>query len=781
MPVPVPKREAMADDRETRERYHGFSLRQVTWGYRDLFARAIKTLFEQGDLGPHRPEVTEQFFQALRRSDQSGFDHVLYHFLNALNSNNRWLLNLPGMFAETTDTGFALADCKRYYGIRFFETLAAGGLGDSPAEMRRCLDGINRLRTVDVDLAMAYLAGFSRLSQRLRPRELDRYVAVALQIHGNDTAAGCRFLCGELASSEAYIRSFTQECRLADMAAELTALLQALCGNACEIGDLSGLDSDDLLDRGCQTVTLPGYLFLPISCRRFDHASLNRNWYLLCGIASASLVLTNTFSLIHGHPHYRTCAALAGDTGWRLNLFQTLEWLRALRGACQRWPGARRLIAWGLAQEMPAPVAPDDPRGLLIAALDERDTSPLLQHVRGVAESCATCFDVAAALDGDWVPALLNAWPALASVPLTPLSFLSDLLFPVTLENPPADRAVADLKQASTTQRDRSAAGPRVTVAEPVSGGHDTPSEEPTTETAGEATSLYDEWDFKQNDYQRAWCQVYQKHAESISRSRPPAAWESEARAVQQVFERLKPDLPRRETRLADGDEINTDHLVRHLVARRLEPSPPVRFYEKPRASRRDLAVLLLLDVSGSTGGQTDKQENTLDLEKRACWVLGQGLAALDDRFAVCGFSSNGREQCDFLIYKTFDAAWDEVSAGRMLAAQPRASTRMGTALRHAGFLLGREAHRQRLILLVTDGRPMDQGYDPVSRYAQHDVRMACEENARQCIHTFALSTEQNTPADMTLMFPQNRYALLPDIRALPRVLPRLYIQMTLS
>ena len=88
-------------------------------------------------------------------------------------------------------------------------------------------------------------------------------------------------------------------------------------------------------------------------------------------------------------------------------------------------------------------------------------------------------------------------------------------------------------------------------------------------------------------------------------------------------------------------------------------------------------------------------------------------------------------------------------------------------------------AAKQRLIILVTDGRPMDSGYDPNTRYAQHDVRMACQENAANAIHTFAITTEENSLADMEIMFPGRRFAILPDLRKLPQILPQLYTRIT--
>jgi nitric oxide reductase activation protein len=238
--------------------------------------------------------------------------------------------------------------------------------------------------------------------------------------------------------------------------------------------------------------------------------------------------------------------------------------------------------------------------------------------------------------------------------------------------------------------------------------------------------------------------------------------------------------MARREKHLAEGDDINVDLLLDHLVDRYREPSPPVRFHEKPVINHRDLAVLILLDVSGSTGEQLGGQAKVLDVEKQTAVILGQGLAAIGDRFAVCGFSSNGREQCEYLLFKHFDDSWAGDATGRIMAAWPRSSTRMGPALRHAGYLLSLQPARQRLVILVTDGKPMDQGYDPNTRYAQYDVRMACEENARQDIHTFAISTEENSQADMEIMFPRRRFVILPSIAQLPRILPQLYLRLTL-
>ncbi len=760
-------------------RYGDFSLRSVMWGYRDIFQRTIEDLFDHGRLGPGRREVTAKFFTLLKRADQGCFDHVLRQFLGALHPANRWIMDLPGLFADLVDLGGAVAAGKAHNGIRLFEILAAGGMGRSPAQLRECIDHVRRLREIDEGLAMAFLDGHDRLQRRLRPVEMDRYIDVALRIHQDNPQTAYEFFRGELATSETYILTITKECRIADVVDPLRAMLKALTGRDCKVADLSRLDSDDLIERGATVVTAAGHLYLPGRIRRFDIAGANRNWYLLCGVTAAAMLLGGSFPHVHGRPGYRTCAALTGGAIWRTNLFQVVEFTRVLRLARRRWPGARRLLAWAMQTEL-ADAADDSPERCLADALDKTVERPALDRLRQTADDCVNCFDTADRLDESWSAEVLSAYPALARRPLEPSGFLSDFLFPMTFSESPSDRIVGDLKDAARDRRkgegETPPAAARSTVAD---GDGDGVANEQADADAIEAAFVYDEWDFHQNDYRPGWCLLRQKAVEPAAFARPRSNWLDDARKVHSIFERLKPDLARREKRLADGDDINADLLIAYLVDRTREPAPPARFYEKPLVHHRDLAVLILLDVSGSTGEPAGGATKVLDVEKHAAVLLGQGLSTLGDRFAVCGFSSNGREDCEFLLFKDFDDNWTDAIA-RVMAALPRSSTRIGPALRHAGALLADQPARQRLIILVTDGKPMDQGYDPKTRYAQHDVRMACEENARREIHTFAISTGANTRADMEIMFPRRRFTILSDIRQLPRVLPHLYLRLTL-
>lgn len=783
MTSPVPEPSA--------DRYHGFSLGSVCWGYRDIFARTLEALFEEGLIGDARPAVTETFFALMRCAEQQHFDYVLKEFLGALNPRTRWLLDLPGVFSEVTELGRELATEKLHYGIAYFRALGAGGLGATPSEVRFATTTLRRLRAVDTDLAMAFLTGYPRLAAQLIPREIDVFVAEGIRAFHMNPRTGLRFMEGTLRTSELVVRGLTQEARLEDMRPALEALLRALSGAEVEVGDLGRLDSDELIERGSRMVLLSHWLYLPLRVRHFAHAAANRDWYRLCGVVAAGMLALDSFPRIHGHPAFRTCGDLVGEDLLSLNLFQILAYVRVLRGIRRMWPGARRLVSFGLAAEREAeppevaaerlffdladaPVVEDGP---VDAGAIPVSGATVRNALIAVADTAVNVFDTAAQLTPELLADAESAYPGLGLRPLRTFGFLPDFLYPGEISRTPDDALVADLKARAERRHEARQARDDARALRGAA-SDDAHAERDKADVAGVAAAyVYDEWSQDEGDYYRAYCGVTEQPAPAAPARDLPPEVAALAGQTRRVFEMLRPELGK-EKHLPDGDAINVDRLTAYVVARREEAEPRVDFYEKPYRVRRDLATLILLDVSGSTGSETPR-DRTIEIEKRAALILGHGLAALGDRFAICGFSGNGREQCEFFVYKDFDAAWDRAAIGGVLAAYPRSATRIGAALRHATYRLAQIPARQRLILLVTDGKPMDAGYDPNTRYAQYDVRMACEEGLREGVHTFCISTDDNSRGDMELMFPRRRFVILPDIRRLPRVLPRLYVSLT--
>ena len=763
-----------------QDAYQGFSLQSVCWGYRDIFRTTIESLFEQGLIGKGREEVSRRFFDLLKQADQGCFDHVLKEFLGAINPRSRWILDVPAVFADVVDLGRELAGSRLTDGITYFRLLGEGGFGDTPEKVRCLMNYLRRLRQDDRELALAFLKGYRRLDERLAPGEMETYLDAGLRIFAGNRRQGLHFMEGTSRSSENIIRSITHECRLDDVQASLASLLKALVGYEVHVSDLGSLDSDELAERGSSMVCMAAWLFVPEVIRRFETPRANRSWYLLVAVVAAGMLSGKSFCRIHGHPRYRTCADLVGTDTLALNALQILEFERILTTIRNKWPGARRLLDRGIAAEFerqPPSAAPAD--ALLRACLSGNGSSGSAAGlVHRLAARSVNVFDTAALLDRRTRRALLRAWPGLDSAPLGTYGFLPDFLYRGEVSAPPADSLVADMKNQAARRRTGQGAEDKRRGA---TDGQRTARGKSTAETATGAAAagyLYDEWSQPEKDYRRGYCLVRELRPQQRQDAALPPRVADEARLVRRAFERLKPDLAHREKYLAEGDRINSDLLVDYLVLRRRQPAPKVRFYEKPLARRRDLAVLVLMDVSGSTS-EEEGTGKVIDLEKEAAFVFGEGLHALDDRFAICGFSGQGRERCEYHVYKDFDEAWGPRTMGWLAAARPSNATRIGAALRHSGYRLSRLPNRRRLIILITDGKPMDADYDPATRYAQYDVRKACEENERMDINTFAISTAENSRADMDIMFPRRRFVILADIRRLPRVLPALYARIT--
>lgn len=757
-----------------------FSYKSVCWGYRKIFKDIITGLEEEGYIGDDRPEVTETFYQLLSCSEEGSYDHVLKEFLFALSPETRWIMNLPALFEDVVSMGRDLAGSRLYYGIGYFRTLGQGGFGDSPEQVRNLLLRLRRLRNVADDAAFAFLKGYRRLSRSLTPREMDEYINQGITVYRNNPQSGIKFLQGELKSSDAIIRSLTKECRLEDISRNLEALTSAIAGYKVEVSDLGKLDSDELIERGTSLVCYYKWLYLPVRVRDFDEYNRNRSWFTLMAVASAGLLAEQTFASIHGHCEYPECSSLVGESIADQNLFQILEITRAMRAIYRKWPGARRLLKFGFESEFTykPPLTPPD--CLLHDLILDPDQNPETREIIQTTDRLINTFDTANSLNMSWREAIGRRYGDM-DVRLRALAFLPDFTFPGQTTNPPADSMVADMKDQAKQKADqdekKDESDSEKNVQQSTSHGQKQGDEE--SEQSGITRAfLYDEWSQPENDYYENYCSVMDIPTEDTPPAAMPEHVGDEVERVRKLFEMIRPDTVRREKYLDEGDFINPEMLVEYMVSRQREPSPRINFYEKPVTMERDMAVILLVDSSGSTGEEKDTAK-VIEIEKNTALIIGEALHCLGDRFMISGFSSQGRERCEYIKYKEFDDNWNARSIGRILAAYPRNSTRIGPALRHSGWLLSNTAARRKLIILITDGKPMDTGYDPNTQYAQYDIRMANEENLKKNIATFAISTQENTCADMDIMFPSRRYVILKRFADLPRILPRLYLKLT--
>jgi nitric oxide reductase activation protein len=167
-----------------------------------------------------------------------------------------------------------------------------------------------------------------------------------------------------------------------------------------------------------------------------------------------------------------------------------------------------------------------------------------------------------------------------------------------------------------------------------------------------------------------------------------------------------------------------------------------------------------------------------LDLTREACGLLAWAVDSIGDRFALHGFASDGRHDVRYFRLKDFDEAYDETARARLAGMQGGLSTRMGTAVRHAGRQLLQQPARQRLLLIVTDGEPADiDERDP--RYLREDCRQAVNELAAQGVHSFCLTLDPGADAYVAHIFGANNYSIVDNVLALPERLPRMFSALT--
>ncbi|MFP4176734.1 MAG: nitric oxide reductase activation protein NorD [Planctomycetota bacterium] len=788
----------------------GFDLSSVTWGYQEIFRRAIGELAQAGLLGENNEEVTRAFFDMLQRSDKSGFDMVLKSYLDALKGGHRWIMRLPRLFERWTRMGLDLSQERYYLGARFFEYAGNGQLGDSPQELELALDLIAWLNSDLPELVPSFLEGFHYLRQNLDAEGIRDYVGHALTLHPRNRDSAKKFLAGELETSQVYVEKLSRQSNLAERQDALERLTRALCGYEISVNDLGELDSDDLQERGSRFIVCQHAMYLPARLDIFGKATQNRLAYRTLVTLGCTSLNAAGFPLLHGENGITTCRELFANAEYptaSTALFYLVEAVRTVRSARRTYPGVdpvlSDIISLEFEQRPPHNFIDRVMAHLFRAEHNSTDEiNRVIQWVRTTAGHCSSARETTNLVKSSINTLGSDTIKRCGAARPRALTFLPDPLFPLTISEPPRDSLKADMhdmKEQPPEEDDNADESSEAEEAETEQTGDESTEQEQTDDgESGGAGFWYDEWNQAVNDYQRNWCRVTEKSPDTTGTREQlsdPALRYSDK--VREIFQRLKPEEVQTQKRLLEGDSIHMDHLIEYIAEGEERRGSDMRFYNKPLTNRRDLAVSILLDISGSTGeraeetdsedkthaakefGTENGQKSVLQVEKEAAFVMGTGLHTLGDTFSVYGFTGNGRENCTFYNFKDFDETWDEDAIEKLLSAIPGSATRIGAALRHAGWKLSDRGEKTKLLLLITDGKPCDQGYDTESQYAQHDIRKACQENRKHNIHTFCVSTTENTPADMELMFPRGRYLILDDIRKLPRVLSRLYLRLT--
>ena len=103
---------------------------------------------------------------------------------------------------------------------------------------------------------------------------------------------------------------------------------------------------------------------------------------------------------------------------------------------------------------------------------------------------------------------------------------------------------------------------------------------------------------------------------------------------------------------------------------------------------RRDLSVLLLLDVSGSTAEPGTVGRTVHQQQRAGVANLTVALHDLGDRVALYAYYSQGRAAVNMVPVKRFDDHLDAGVIRRLNSLEPGAYSRLGAAIRHGSAVL---------------------------------------------------------------------------------------------
>ncbi|MVF22125.1 nitric oxide reductase activation protein NorD [Methylocaldum sp. BRCS4] len=292
----------------------------------------------------------------------------------------------------------------------------------------------------------------------------------------------------------------------------------------------------------------------------------------------------------------------------------------------------------------------------------------------------------------------------------------------------------------------------------------------------------YPEWDYQVQLHRPNWATVLEKRqprGEQELIEQILVEYKPVASRLKHIIDALQPRGLVRQRRQEDGDEIDLNAAIRAMIDIRMGEMPDPRINIRYIRKTRDLAVLVLLDLSASTNEILPGSDRAvIQLAREATTLLAWAIDGIGDPFAIHGFASDGRHDVQYYRFKDFDQAFDDQAKARLAGMQGGLSTRMGAALRHAGKFLLRQPQQKKLLLLVSDGEPADiDERDP--QYLRFDTKKAVEELATAGVTSYCLTLDPEADEYVSRIFGPNRYTVVDHVQRLPERLPALFVSLT--
>ena len=289
---------------------------------------------------------------------------------------------------------------------------------------------------------------------------------------------------------------------------------------------------------------------------------------------------------------------------------------------------------------------------------------------------------------------------------------------------------------------------------------------------------LLPEWNWKKRVLIPDHCSLQELITQDSQEAQLPISLKKTAQHLKRQFQALAPTRQWLRGQ-QDGEDLDLDAWVQLTSEKSAHSQSADRGLYKTQVNKeRDLACLLLADLSLSTGAYISNESRVIDVIKDTLMLFSEALTSTNDSFALYGFSSLRRSQIRFHHIKSFEDSYDGKIRGRISAIKPGYYTRMGAAIRYASSLLAKQNKRQRLLLILTDGKPNDLDiYE--GRYGIEDTRVAILEAKRLGLKPFCVTIDTEASDYLPHLFGAGGYLVIRNPQDLPKELPLLYAQMT--
>ena len=290
-----------------------------------------------------------------------------------------------------------------------------------------------------------------------------------------------------------------------------------------------------------------------------------------------------------------------------------------------------------------------------------------------------------------------------------------------------------------------------------------------------EGATFYPEWDFGRQLYRKNWCVMREKDV-------PPVAddfvfstlqkYNGLVKHLRRTFEAMR-DENRMIKREISGDDVDIDALVEALADTLDGSEMSDRLFTRMHRNERNIAVMFMVDMSGSTNGWIN------DAERESLVLLCEALETLGDRYAIYGFSGTTRKRCELYRIKQFNEPYNDLVKARISGIRAQDYTRMGFAIRHLSSLLNKIDARTKILITLSDGKPDDYNDGYRGKYGIEDTRKALVEARRSGIHPFCITIDTQGRDYLPHMYGAANYVVVDEVGKLPLKVANIYRRLT--